>query len=43
MIEERKPLGLFAQLSLFLELIKFPHTIFALPFALTGAVLAAQG
>jgi 4-hydroxybenzoate polyprenyltransferase len=41
--EERKALGLFAQLGLFLELIKFPHTIFALPFALTGAVLAAQG
>jgi len=43
MVEERKPLGLFEQLGLFLELIKFPHTIFALPFALTGAVLAAQG
>lgn len=43
MVEERKPLGIFQQLHLFLELIKFPHTIFALPFALTGAVLAAQG
>ncbi|MFQ5657970.1 MAG: UbiA-like polyprenyltransferase [Candidatus Methylomirabilales bacterium] len=43
MVEERKPVGLFHQLLLFLELIKFPHTIFALPFALTGAVLAAQG
>ena len=40
---ERTPLGLVRQLHLFLELIKFPHTIFALPFALTGAVLAAQG
>ncbi|PKO15685.1 4-hydroxybenzoate octaprenyltransferase [candidate division BRC1 bacterium HGW-BRC1-1] len=26
-----------------LEMIKFQHTIFALPFALTGAILAAQG
>lgn len=32
-----------AQLRLFLELIKFPHTIFALPFAFTGAILAAEG
>lgn len=43
MVEERKTLGPFQQLLLFLELIKFPHTIFALPFAFTGAVLAAQG
>ena len=43
MVEERKTVGLFQQLLLFLELIKFPHTIFALPFALAGAVLAAQG
>lgn len=26
-----------------LELVKFEHTVFALPFALTGAVIAAQG
>ena len=26
-----------------LEMIKFSHTIFALPFALTGMVLAAGG
>ncbi len=43
MVEERKALGPLQQLLLFLELIKFPHTIFALPFAFTGAVLAAQG
>ncbi|MFQ5801342.1 MAG: UbiA-like polyprenyltransferase [Candidatus Methylomirabilales bacterium] len=43
MVEERRPLALFHQLLLFLGLIKFPHTLFALPFALTGAVLAAQG
>lgn len=30
-------------LRIFLETIKFPHTVFALPFAFTGAVLAAQG
>ena len=27
----------------FLEMIKFSHTVFALPFALAGALLAAQG
>ncbi|MFQ5962278.1 MAG: UbiA-like polyprenyltransferase [Candidatus Methylomirabilales bacterium] len=43
MVEERRTLGLFQQVLLLLELIKFPHTIFALPFALTGAVLAARG
>src|SRR5713101_8995887 len=26
-----------------LEMIKFEHSVFALPFALTGALLAAQG
>lgn len=29
--------------AIFLEMIKFSHTIFALPFALTGALLAAGG
>ncbi len=29
--------------SLFLELVKFPHTVFALPFAFMGAILAARG
>ena len=43
MAQERKTLGFFQQLLLLLELIKFPHTVFALPFALTGAVLAARG
>jgi 4-hydroxybenzoate polyprenyltransferase len=37
------PLGPGQQFRLFLELIKFPHTIFALPFAFTGAILAARG
>ena len=31
------------RVSVFLEMIKFSHTIFALPFAFTGAVLAARG
>lgn len=31
------------KITIFLEMIKFSHTIFALPFALTGALLAAQG
>jgi 4-hydroxybenzoate polyprenyltransferase len=35
--------GLFGRIRIFLEMIKFSHTIFALPFALTGAVLAARG
>lgn len=34
---------LLAKLKIFLEMIKFSHTIFALPFALTGALLAARG
>jgi 4-hydroxybenzoate polyprenyltransferase len=33
----------FKKISIFLEMIKFSHTIFALPFALTGALLAAEG
>lgn len=31
------------KIRIFLEMIKFPHTVFALPFALTGALLAAGG
>jgi len=34
---------IFARITVFLEMIKFSHTIFALPFALTGALLAARG
>ena len=32
-----------SKIRIFLEMIKFSHTIFALPFALTGALLAAGG
>jgi 4-hydroxybenzoate polyprenyltransferase len=35
--------SVFSKISVFLEMIKFSHTIFALPFALTGALLAAGG
>jgi 4-hydroxybenzoate polyprenyltransferase len=35
--------GLITKIAIFLEMIKFSHTIFALPFALTGALLAAGG
>jgi len=35
--------GLIRKLTVFLEMIKFSHTVFALPFALTGALLAAGG
>lgn len=41
------PTQLFTRIAIktgiFLEMIKFSHTIFALPFALTGALLAAGG
>lgn len=43
MREEQRAVGPFQQLLVFVELIKFPHTVFALPFAFTGAVLAAGG
>jgi 4-hydroxybenzoate polyprenyltransferase len=35
--------GLLAKLRLALEMIKFEHSLFALPFALTGALLARRG
>jgi 4-hydroxybenzoate polyprenyltransferase len=33
----------WGRVVVFLEMIKFTHTVFALPFALTGALLAARG
>lgn len=41
--ENSMPMHLANRIKIFLEMIKFSHTIFALPFALTGAVLAAGG
>ena len=38
-----QPPGFIGKLRTFLETIKFSHTVFALPFAFTGAVLAASG
>lgn len=35
--------GPLQRIRLILEMIKFSHTVFALPFALMGAVLAARG
>jgi 4-hydroxybenzoate polyprenyltransferase len=35
--------GLIAKLRTTLEMIKFEHSVFALPFALTGAMLAVRG
>ena len=32
-----------SKLRIFLEMIKFEHTIFALPFAYAGALLASRG
>lgn len=31
------------KLKIFSEVVKLPHTVFALPFAFTGALMAAQG
>ena len=36
-------MGLWQRTRSFLELIKFEHTIFALPFAYLGMLLAADG
>ena len=36
-------MNVFSRIAVFMEMIKFSHTIFALPFALTGALLAARG
>ena len=35
--------GRTGRLGIVLEMIKFEHTLFALPFALTGTLLAARG
>lgn len=35
--------NIFTRIGIFMEMIKFTHTIFALPFAFTGALLAAGG
>src|SRR5436853_3011025 len=35
--------GLFNKLSTTLSMIKFEHTLFALPFAFLGAIMAANG
>ena len=43
MTEASTPITFAKKISIFLEMIKFSHTIFALPFALTGALLAAGG
>jgi 4-hydroxybenzoate polyprenyltransferase len=34
---------MFAKLRTYLEMIRFAHTVFALPFAFLGAILAADG
>lgn len=38
-----KAATVFERIKVFLEMIKFSHTLFALPFAFTGALLAARG
>ncbi len=39
-VEQKNFMG---RVAVFLEMIKFSHTVFALPFALSGALLAAGG
>jgi 4-hydroxybenzoate polyprenyltransferase len=39
----RPAVGPLAKVRLTLEMIKFEHSVFALPFALTGALLAVRG
>ncbi|AJE04590.1 4-hydroxybenzoate octaprenyltransferase [Geobacter pickeringii] len=41
--DERMETGMVKKVAVFLEMIKFSHTVFALPFAFTGAILAARG
>ncbi|HEU4981336.1 MAG TPA: UbiA family prenyltransferase, partial [Acidobacteriaceae bacterium] len=36
-------MGFFRSVGVTLEMIKWEHSVFALPFALTGAMLAAGG
>ena len=36
-------MGLFRRIGTTLEMIKWEHSIFVLPFALIGAMLAARG
>ena len=43
MISMATQTSLVRKIAVFLEMIKFSHTVFALPFALTGAFLAASG
>jgi len=41
--EEPQGTGLLKRLRIVLEMVKFEHTIFALPFAFLGALLAVRG
>jgi 4-hydroxybenzoate polyprenyltransferase len=40
---DANPLNMITKIRLFFELVKFEHTIFAIPFAYLGMVLAAKG
>jgi 4-hydroxybenzoate polyprenyltransferase len=42
-IPPERPQGLVSRFRTTLEMIKFEHSVFALPFALTGALLAVHG
>ena len=43
LVWSRRSVGLLRRIGIVLEAIKFEHTLFALPFAFSGAVLAAEG
>ena len=42
-VESNAARGLLSRTRLTLEMVKFEHSVFALPFALTGAMLARRG
>lgn len=43
LVSDNRGMGLFRNIGVTLEMIKWEHSVFALPFALTGALLAAHG
>ncbi len=41
--QQKQEMNMFQKIKIFLDMIKFEHTIFALPFAYVGAFLAERG
>ncbi|HDZ87701.1 MAG TPA: hypothetical protein ENH38_03670, partial [Nitrospirae bacterium] len=42
-VKSIRNIGIFKRISLYLGMIKFSHSVFALPFAFTSAFFAAKG